>query len=126
MMCSCLLRAACLSEAEVQELQEQVIKLKALLSTKREQIATLRTVLKANKQTAEVTMSTHSNYITLLFTEYKCFLYHRRTFSIDIVKDINFDFIMNEYHFLRLCAARLLCRTSSLSMTQRRASCLRL
>ncbi|XP_069954503.1 protein bicaudal D [Cherax quadricarinatus] len=45
-----------LSESEVQELQEQVIKLKSLLSTKREQIATLRTVLKANKQTAEVTV----------------------------------------------------------------------
>lgn len=43
-----------LTESEVQELQEQVIKLKSLLSTKREQIATLRTVLKANKQTAEV------------------------------------------------------------------------
>ena len=56
MLC-CLSSAACLSEAEVRELQEQVIKLKALLSTKREQIATLRTVLKANKQTAEVTMS---------------------------------------------------------------------
>lgn len=46
-----------LSEGEVQELQEQVIKLKSLLSTKREQIATLRTVLKANKQTAEVALS---------------------------------------------------------------------
>uniref|UniRef100_A0A6A7FXM7 Protein bicaudal D-like n=3 Tax=Hirondellea gigas TaxID=1518452 RepID=A0A6A7FXM7_9CRUS len=46
-----------LSESEVQELQEQVIKLKALLSTKREQIATLRTVLKANKQTAEVALA---------------------------------------------------------------------
>lgn len=31
---------------DVQELQEQIIKLKSLLSTKREQIATLRTVLK--------------------------------------------------------------------------------
>lgn len=40
--------------AEVSELQEQVIKLKSLLSTKREQIATLRTVLKSNKNTAEV------------------------------------------------------------------------
>ncbi|KAM9324103.1 protein bicaudal D homolog 2-like, partial [Gastrophryne carolinensis] len=38
-------------------LVEEVMKLKALLSTKREQIATLRTVLKANKQTAEVAMS---------------------------------------------------------------------
>lgn len=46
-----------LSESEVQELQEQVIKLKSLLSTKREQIATLRTVLKANKQTAEVALA---------------------------------------------------------------------
>lgn len=42
---------------DVQELQEQVIKLKSLLSTKREQIATLRTVLKANKQTAEVALA---------------------------------------------------------------------
>ncbi|CAH0724274.1 unnamed protein product, partial [Brenthis ino] len=39
--------------AELAELQEQVIKLKSLLSTKREQIATLRTVLKSNKNTAE-------------------------------------------------------------------------
>ncbi|KAF2360045.1 Bicaudal-D protein microtubule-associated [Trinorchestia longiramus] len=46
-----------LSESEVVELQEQVIKLKSLLSTKREQIATLRTVLKANKQTAEVALT---------------------------------------------------------------------
>ncbi|XP_075040967.1 protein bicaudal D homolog 2-like [Mixophyes fleayi] len=38
-------------------LVEEIMKLKALLSTKREQIATLRTVLKANKQTAEVAMS---------------------------------------------------------------------
>ncbi|GBN29119.1 Protein bicaudal D [Araneus ventricosus] len=45
------------SLAEVEDLQEQVIKLKSLLSTKREQIATLRTVLKANKQTAEVAMA---------------------------------------------------------------------
>lgn len=46
------------SLAEVEDLQEQVIKLKSLLSTKREQIATLRTVLKANKQTAEVALAT--------------------------------------------------------------------
>jgi chromosome segregation ATPase len=42
---------------DVQELQEQIIKLKSLLSTKREQIGTLRTVLKANKQTAEVALA---------------------------------------------------------------------
>lgn len=41
---------------EVTELQEQVVKLKAMLSTKREQIATLRSVLKANKSTAEVAL----------------------------------------------------------------------
>ncbi|XP_073953648.1 microtubule-associated protein Bicaudal D [Choristoneura fumiferana] len=43
--------------AELVELQEQVIKLKSLLSTKREQIATLRTVLKSNKNTAEVALA---------------------------------------------------------------------
>ncbi|KAG0433200.1 hypothetical protein HPB47_020141 [Ixodes persulcatus] len=42
---------------EEEELQEQVIKLKSLLSTKREQIATLRAVLKANKRTAEVALT---------------------------------------------------------------------
>ena len=42
--------------AETEETKEQVVKLKSLLSTKREQIATLRTVLKANKQTAEVAL----------------------------------------------------------------------
>jgi len=40
-----------------QDAQEQIIKLKSLLSTKREQIATLRTVLKANKQTAEIALA---------------------------------------------------------------------
>lgn len=39
------------------ELVENVIKLKSLLSTKREQIATLRTVLKSNKNTAEVALN---------------------------------------------------------------------
>lgn len=42
---------------EIAELQEQVIRLKSLLSTKREQIATLRTVLKSNKNTAEVALT---------------------------------------------------------------------
>ncbi|KAM4569781.1 protein bicaudal D homolog 1-like isoform 2-T2 [Odontesthes bonariensis] len=36
---------------------EEILKLKSLLSTKREQIATLRLVLKANKQTAEVALT---------------------------------------------------------------------
>lgn len=45
------------SESEIQDLQEQVIRLKSLLSTKREQIATLRTVLKSNKNTAEVALN---------------------------------------------------------------------
>lgn len=38
---------------DVMELQEQLMKLKAMLATKREQIATLRSVLKANKAVAE-------------------------------------------------------------------------
>ena len=42
---------------DVAELQEQVVKLKAMLNTKREQIATLRSVLKANKSTAEVALA---------------------------------------------------------------------
>ncbi|XP_076621006.1 microtubule-associated protein Bicaudal D isoform X1 [Colletes latitarsis] len=45
------------NKVEVTDLQEQVIKLKALLSAKREQIATLRTVLKSNKNTAEVALT---------------------------------------------------------------------
>lgn len=49
---------AVVAEADLQEAQEQIVKLKSLLSTKREQIATLRTVLKANKQTAEFALST--------------------------------------------------------------------
>uniref|UniRef100_A0A1B0GPT8 Uncharacterized protein n=2 Tax=Phlebotomus papatasi TaxID=29031 RepID=A0A1B0GPT8_PHLPP len=42
---------------EISDLQEQIIKLKSLLSAKREQIATLRTVLKSNKNTAEVALT---------------------------------------------------------------------
>ena len=42
-----------ISTVSVPELQDKVVKLESLLSAKREQIATLRTVLKANKQTAE-------------------------------------------------------------------------
>jgi vacuolar-type H+-ATPase subunit I/STV1 len=45
------------NSADAEEMQEQAVKLKALLSTKREQIATLRPVLKANKQTAEVALA---------------------------------------------------------------------
>ncbi|XP_074113464.1 microtubule-associated protein Bicaudal D isoform X1 [Cotesia typhae] len=45
------------NKADEGDLQEQVIKLKALLSAKREQIATLRTVLKSNKNTAEVALT---------------------------------------------------------------------
>lgn len=42
---------------ELEELQEQIVKLKSLLSVKREQIGTLRNVLKSNKQTAEVALT---------------------------------------------------------------------
>ena len=45
------------SAQELQDLQDQIVKLKSLLSTKREQIASLRTVLKTNKQTAEVALA---------------------------------------------------------------------
>lgn len=38
------------TERDAESLLEEVLKLKSLLSTKKEQIATLRTVLKANKQ----------------------------------------------------------------------------
>ncbi|NWZ96463.1 BICD2 protein, partial [Nesospiza acunhae] len=44
-------------DKDKEALMEEILKLKSLLSTKREQIATLRTVLKANKQTAEVALA---------------------------------------------------------------------
>ncbi|KAF4109752.1 protein bicaudal D homolog 2 [Onychostoma macrolepis] len=45
------------TDRDTEALIEEVLKLKSLLSTKREQIATLRTVLKANKQTAELALT---------------------------------------------------------------------
>ncbi|KTG43028.1 hypothetical protein cypCar_00011766 [Cyprinus carpio] len=45
------------SDRDTEALIEEVLKLKSLLSTKREQIATLRTVLKANKQTADLALT---------------------------------------------------------------------
>ncbi|XP_030641041.1 protein bicaudal D homolog 2 [Chanos chanos] len=45
------------ADRDAEALLEEVLKLKSLLSTKREQIATLRTVLKANKQTAELALT---------------------------------------------------------------------
>ncbi|KAF6026649.1 BICD2 [Bugula neritina] len=42
---------------DIEEIQEMNRKLKTLLNTKREQIATLRSVLKANKSTAEVALA---------------------------------------------------------------------
>ncbi|KAJ8259154.1 hypothetical protein COCON_G00181660 [Conger conger] len=45
------------ADRDAEALLEEVLKLKSLLSTKREQIATLRTVLKANKQAAEVALT---------------------------------------------------------------------
>ncbi|KFV88103.1 Protein bicaudal D 2, partial [Struthio camelus australis] len=44
-------------DKDKEALMEEILKLKSLLSTKREQIATLRTVLKASKQTAEVALA---------------------------------------------------------------------
>ncbi|XP_078272985.1 protein bicaudal D homolog 1-like isoform X2 [Rhinoraja longicauda] len=46
-----------LIDKDKEVLMEEILKLKSLLSTKREQIATLRTVLKANKQTAEIALA---------------------------------------------------------------------
>ncbi|KAM9310066.1 protein bicaudal D homolog 1-like [Pholidichthys leucotaenia] len=46
-----------LLDKDKESCMEEVLKLKSLLSTKREQIATLRLVLKANKQTAEVALA---------------------------------------------------------------------
>jgi len=45
------------TQEQIRVLEEEVLRLKSLLSSKREQIATLRTVLKANKHTAEVAIS---------------------------------------------------------------------
>ncbi|KAF7491072.1 Protein bicaudal D [Sarcoptes scabiei] len=45
------------SAQDIDDLQDQIVRLKSLLSTKREQIASLRTVLKTNKQTAEVALA---------------------------------------------------------------------
>ncbi|XP_031786465.1 protein bicaudal D isoform X2 [Nasonia vitripennis] len=56
-MCAVCEASVSENKLEVAELQEQVIRLKALLSAKQEQIATLRTVLKSNKNTAEVALS---------------------------------------------------------------------
>lgn len=46
-----------LTVQEIEDLQDQIVRLRSLLSTKREQIASLRTVLKTNKQTAEVALA---------------------------------------------------------------------
>ncbi|NP_001400100.1 protein bicaudal D homolog 1 isoform 22 [Homo sapiens] len=48
-------------DKDKEALMEEILKLKSLLSTKREQIATLRAVLKANKQTAEVALANLKN-----------------------------------------------------------------
>lgn len=45
------------TQEQMRALEEEVLRLKSLLSSKREQIATLRTVLKANKHTAEIAIS---------------------------------------------------------------------
>ncbi|XP_051546697.1 protein bicaudal D homolog 1-like isoform X2 [Myxocyprinus asiaticus] len=46
-----------LMDKDKEACMEEILKLKSLLSTKREQIATLRLLLKANKQTAEVALA---------------------------------------------------------------------
>ncbi|KAM6925371.1 protein bicaudal D homolog 2 isoform 2-T2 [Xenentodon cancila] len=51
------LELGAVADKDKEACMEEILKLKSLLSTKREQIATLRTVLKANKQTAEVALA---------------------------------------------------------------------
>ncbi|XP_029906530.1 protein bicaudal D homolog 2 isoform X2 [Myripristis murdjan] len=51
------LELSTVADKDKEACMEEILKLKSLLSTKREQIATLRTVLKANKQTAEVALA---------------------------------------------------------------------
>ena len=51
--CGSISRPASISEPPEFEKDPEIIGLKALISSKNERIATLRTVLKANKQTAE-------------------------------------------------------------------------
>ncbi|XP_053508903.1 protein bicaudal D homolog 2 [Ictalurus furcatus] len=51
------LELATVPDIEQAACMEEIFKLRSLLSTKREQIATLRAVLKANKQTAEVALA---------------------------------------------------------------------
>ncbi|XP_071817478.1 protein bicaudal D homolog 2-like isoform X3 [Apostichopus japonicus] len=80
------------NETETEDLKEEVVKLKLLLQTKREQVATLRTVLKANKTTAEVALANlkgkyeNEKYIiadtlTKLRTELKALKEDAATFS---------------------------------------------
>ncbi|XP_055503473.1 protein bicaudal D homolog 2-like isoform X1 [Leucoraja erinacea] len=46
-----------MADKDKEVFMEEILKLRSLLSTKREQISTLRAVLKANKQTAEMALS---------------------------------------------------------------------
>ncbi|KAM4741725.1 protein bicaudal D homolog 2-like [Anableps anableps] len=51
------LELSAVADKDKEACMEEILKMKSLLSTKREQIATLRAVLKANKQTAEVALA---------------------------------------------------------------------
>uniref|UniRef100_A0A3Q2NZW5 BICD cargo adaptor 2 n=1 Tax=Fundulus heteroclitus TaxID=8078 RepID=A0A3Q2NZW5_FUNHE len=51
------LELSAVADKDKEACMDEILKLKSLLSTKREQIATLRAVLKANKQTAEVALA---------------------------------------------------------------------
>jgi hypothetical protein len=79
-------------QQEIDELTTQNVKLRALLSTKREQIATLRTVLKSNKVTAETALASlkqkyesekrvHADTTGRLRTELKQFKEDAATFA---------------------------------------------
>lgn len=66
------------SSQDISELNEQNMKLKAMLSTKREQIATLRSVLKANKNTAEIALANLKQKYEneKVCTQYTCMYYY--------------------------------------------------
>lgn len=83
------------SVQEIDDLQDQIVRLRSLLSTKREQIASLRTVLKTNKQTAEVALANlKSKYETekAVVTETMTKLRNELKVRIEI---IYFQFIFN-------------------------------
>ena len=111
-------------ESDVAELQEQIVKLKgifieslshfkkifnisfyaALLSTKREQIATLRTVVKANKQTAEVALA---NLKSKYETEKSIVSETMNKLRVELR---NLKVLLFKYSTVKRCLTKMVCR----------------